>query len=297
MKRKTRTDKVFDVVNYSLMALLVITWLYPMWYCIIQSVSNTAIVSTRDVWIWPKMFTLVNYETVLADKRIVSAFTLSVKITLLGATLSVFTNAAAAYALSKKDLLFRKTFTIIILISMYFGGGLIPWYLLMQNLKLANNFWGFILPSLYAGYTIIVMRTFFSNIPQELEESAKIDGANDLHCFFSIYLPLSMALLATMWLFAAVALWNNWLIGDLVMTNPKLKPMSTILMEIISRNTKSSASGSGLSGADVVAAANKPSSTGIKMAAVLITITPIMCVYPFLQRYFAKGVMIGSVKG
>ena len=297
MRKRTKADFIFDAVNYVFLGLLMLTWLYPMWYCIIQSVSNTSIVSTRDVWIWPKMFTWINYQTVLADKRIVTAFTLSVEITLLGATLSMLANAAAAYALSKKRLIARRTMTAVILVSMYFGGGLIPWYLLMQGLHLANNFWGFILPSLYAGYTLIVMRTFFGGIPNELEEAAKIDGANDLIIFARVYLPLSKALLATMWLFAAVSLWNNWMTGDLLMTQPRLKPMSTVLMEIIARNSKSSASSSGISGSDAVTALNKPSSTGIKMAAVVITITPILCVYPFLQRYFAKGVMIGSVKG
>lgn len=297
MKMKTRGDVIFDVFNYTLMGILMLTWLYPMWYCLIQSVSNTVVVSTREVWIWPKYFTWINYETVLADKRIVSAFLLSVEITLLGATLHVLCNAAAAYALSKKHLIARRTMTTIILISMYFGGGLIPWYLLMQGLGLTNNFLGFIFPMLYAGYTIIVMRTFFSNIPAELEESAKIDGASDLRIFVSIYLPLSMAVLATMWLFSAVSQWNNWMTGDLLMNKPHLKPMSTVLMEIIARNLLTSSSGSGTTGAEVVTGANKPTSNGIKMAAVIITVLPILCVYPFVQKYFAKGVLLGSVKG
>ncbi len=297
MNRKTRGDIAFDVFNYTLMTLLLLTWLYPMWYCLIQSVSNTVIISTREVWIVPRYFTWINYKTVLADSRILTAFSLSVRITLLGATMSVLCNAAAAYALSKKELYARKTITTIILVSMYFGGGLIPWYLLMQGLHLNDSFWGFILPMLYSGYTIIVMRTFFSSLPPELEESAKIDGANELQRFVMICLPLSKAVLATMWLFAAVSQWNNWMTGDLLMTKPNLKPMSTVLMEIITRNKLNSSSGSGISGAEVVTGANKPTSTGIKMAAVMVTVVPILCVYPFLQRFFAKGVLVGSVKG
>ena len=297
MNRKTRGDIAFDVFNYTLMTLLLLTWLYPMWYCLIQSVSNTVIISTREVWIVPRYFTWINYKTVLADSRILTAFSLSVRITLLGATMSVLCNAAAAYALSKKELYARKTITTNILVSMYFGGGLIPWYLLMQGLHLNDSFWGFILPMLYSGYTIIVMRTFFSSLPPELEESAKIDGANELQRFVMICLPLSKAVLATMWLFAAVSQWNNWMTGDLLMTKPNLKPMSTVLMEIITRNKLNSSSGSGISGAEVVTGANKPTSTGIKMAAVMVTVVPILCVYPFLQRFFAKGVLVGSVKG
>lgn len=295
MRLKSR-DKVFDIANSTIMFIFVVLCLYPLWYCVIQSFSNLNLVSARDVWIVPVDFTISNYKAVFEDSMLINSFFVSVKRTLIGSVVSVMCCAMAAYALSKSYLIFRKFFTVFLLITMYFGGGLVPYFILMKGLGLTNNFWGYILPSIYGGFTIIIMRTFFKSIPAEIEESAKIDGASDLSIFFQFVLPLSKALLATMLLFSAVGHWNDWFQGDLLMHDEKLLPLSTILMRVITRNNMIARSAAGQTG-EVLSSVMRPSPVGIKMATVIVATMPILLVYPYLQKYFAKGVMIGSVKG
>jgi putative aldouronate transport system permease protein len=292
----TKGDKIFNAANIIFMFIFMVICLYPMWYCFIQSLSNLQIVSSRDVWIVPVDFTWANYKAVFQDKLLVNSLLISVQRTLIGASVSVLFNALAAYALSKPYLVYRKFFTVVLLITMYFGGGLVPWYLVLRNLRLVNNFMGYIIPSIYAGWTIIVMRTFFKNIPAELEESAKIDGATDIVVFFRIILPLSTAMLATMFLFSAVGHWNDWFLGDLLMRDEHLLPLSTVLMRLIIRSNRI-ASQQWAQQVDIMPSVMRPSPEGIKMAAVIVATVPIIIVYPFLQKYFAKGVIVGSLKG
>jgi putative aldouronate transport system permease protein len=292
----TKGDKIFNAANIIFMFIFMVICLYPMWYCLIQSLSNLQIVSSRDVWIVPVDFTWANYKAVFQDKLLVNSLLISIQRTLIGASVSVLFNALAAYALSKPYLVYRKFFTVVLLITMYFGGGLVPWYLVLRNLGLVNNFMGYIIPSIYAGWTIIVMRTFFKNIPAELEESAKIDGATDIIVFFRIILPLSTAMLATMFLFSAVGHWNDLFIGDLLMRDEHLLPRSTVLMRLIIRSNRI-ASQQWAQQVDIMPSVMRPSPEGIKMAAVIVATVPIIIVYPFLQKYFAKGVIVGSLKG
>ena len=294
----TRSDKLFVAAVNAVMFLVCIVCIYPLWYCFIISVSNTRLVSTREIWFVPRYFTLVNYSAVFRDSRLMNAFFLSVRRTAVGASVSVFMNAMAAYPLSKKYFIGRPVFMTVILITMFFSGGLVPWYLMISNLKLLNSFWGFIIPSIYSAGTIIIMRSFFSNIPIEMDESAKLDGASDLTIFFRIYLPLSKAMLATMLLFSAVGHWNDWFTGDFLMTKQELKPLSTVLMELIVRSNSMSAGASTEEGSNLIMLLQyRPTPGGIKMAAVMVSTVPILVVYPFLQKYFAHGIMIGSVKG
>jgi len=256
------------------------------------------VVSSRDVSVWPLQFTFANYKAIFADTRLMNATFISLARTLLAASLSVFLNAMASYPLSKSKLIGKKFITSFIIITMYFGGGLVPFYVLLNNMRLIDTFWVYIIPSIYAGGTIIVMRTFFKNLPSELEESATLDGANDLRIFFSIYFPLSKPMLATMFLFSAVGNWNDWFAGEIFIRKESLKPLSTILMQIVIRNSTGIRGGSGAGVESVIPAlANQASGVGVKMAAVIFATAPILVLYPFLQKYFAKGMLIGSLKG
>lgn len=294
--KMTRSDRIFTVLNYLLMLIVIVCSVYPIWYCIILSVSNLNIVSVYEVTLWPVEFTLKNYEQVFKDTQLLNSIKISVARTFVGAGGHVMCCAMAAYALSRREMIFNKFITSMLLVTMFFGGGMIPTYIVLNSLKLTNNFWGYILPALYGGYDIIIMRTFIKGIPNEIRESAMIDGAGDARIFFSFILPLSKAVLATVTLFSAVYHWNDWFQGDFLMRDEELYPLSTILMRVITRGQNI---GGGAAAADAVipGVANKPTPTGIKMATVVIAITPIMCVYPFLQKYFAKGIMLGSVKG
>jgi len=262
-----------------------------------MSLSNTNLIAESRIWIWPRYFTTWNYKEVFENQQIMNGFRVSVQRTVVGAVSSVFFNAMAAYALSKKYFIGRQLFMTVIMITMYFGGGLVPHYLLLMRLGLINSFWVFVFPGMFGATTIIIMRTFFSNIPVELDESAKLDGANDITIYARIYLPLSKAMLATMLLFAAVANWNDWFAGDFYIRNRDLKPLSTVLMNLIRANFLMDTAGVYGAGDDVLAAMSRPTSGGLRMAAVIVSIAPILAVYPFLQKYFAHGIMIGSVKG
>lgn len=294
--RMTRSDRIFTTLNYILMLIVILCSVYPIWYCIILSVSNLNTVSVYEISFWPIEFTTKNYEQVFKDTQLLNSIKISLARTVLGAGFHVLCCAMAAYALSRREMIFNKFFTTMLLITMFFGGGMIPTYIVLNSLKLTNNFLGYILPALYSGFDIIIMRTFIKSIPGEIRESAMIDGAGDARIFFSFILPLSKAVLATITLFSAVYHWNDWFQGDFLMRDEKLYPLSTILMRVITRGQNIGGGGMAAD-ASIPSVANKPTPTGIKMATVVIAITPIMCVYPFLQKYFAKGVMLGSVKG
>ena len=295
--KPTKGDKVFNAVNVSLMFIVCLACLYPIWYCLILSLSNTNLIAESRIWIWPRYFTIWNYKEVFENQQIMNGFKIGAYRTVLASVLSVFFNAMAAYALSKKYFIGRQIFMTVIMITMYFSGGIVPFYLLLMNLHLINSFWVYIIPGMFGATTIIIMRTFFNNIPVEMDESAKLDGANDLTIYARIYLPLSKAMLATMLLFAAVANWGDWFAGDFYVRNRDLKPLSTVLMNLIRANFLLETSGVVSSGSEVLEAMNRPTSSGLRMAAVIVSIAPILAVYPFLQKYFAHGIMIGSIKG
>lgn len=294
--RLSREDKVFNAINSVLMVLVIILCTYPVWYCIVTSFSNLNLVSVKAISVWPVEFTWKNYQEVFKDKMLINSFRVSIARTLIGAFTHVFCCATAAYALSHKNLVFGKFFTQMLLITMFFGGGMVPTYILLNSIKLTNTFWGFIIPALYSGFDIIIMRTFFRGIPAEIHESAKIDGAGYGRIFFQFVLPLSSAVLATICLFSAVYHWNDWFQGDLLMRDESLYPLSTVLMRVITRGQAISGGSMGAD-ASIPGLANKASNIGIKMATVVIAVGPIMCIYPFFQRFFAKGMMVGSVKG
>lgn len=294
--RLSRSDRIFTRINNVVMALVIVGSVYPVWYCIILSFTNLSSVSVFDVYLLPVEFTLTNYRQVFKDTQLLNSFRISILRTTIGASLHVLCCAMAAFSLSRKEMIFNKFLTKMLLVTMFFSGGMIPTYILLNSLKLTNNFLGYIFPALYGGFDIILFRTFFRNIPSQISESAMIDGAGNARIFFSLILPLSKAVVATILLFSAVYHWNDWFQGDFLMRDEKLYPLSTILMRVITRGQQIGGGGAPMD-ATIASVVNRPTPTGIKMATVVIAIVPIMSVYPFLQKYFAEGIMLGSIKG
>lgn len=246
---------------------------------------------------WPRSFTLENYEIVFRDKRIINAFYVSVARTVIGTVTSIFCTAVFAYGVTKRELLGRRFYMVACVITMYFSGGLIPTFLLIRSLHLMDSFWVFILPGLISVWNMIVFRTFFQGLPAGLEESARIDGCGYWGTLLRIVLPLSGPVIATLALFTAVYHWNDWFYPSIYITHDALVPIQTKLQQILNSNIMSeqlsqldSASQGRLSQMKSV------TSKSLSMATMMVATIPIIAVYPFVQKYFVKGVLVGSLK-
>lgn len=267
--------------------------LYPVWYTVIVSFNDSADSLRGGMYWWPRKFSLESYKTVFTDKSIIQAFIVTVARTIIGTITSVFFTAMVGYAFSKKRIMGNKFYTIFGTITMFFGGGLIPYFIMIKNIGLYDSFWVYIIPSLFNFYNMIIFMSFFRELPAGLEESAKLDGANDLVIFVRIVIPLSMPVLATIALFNGVGHWNDYFTGVMYINKAELQPIQTFLYRIVASASASRA---------VVAmpagiSAQQVSSTSVRLATMVVTTFPIMCVYPFMQKYFVKGMMIGSIKG
>lgn len=289
-----RKIKIFDFINIVLMILICFCMIYPIWYVVVNSFSRGSEVLKGGIYWWPRGFILENYAAVFQNKEIFTAFAVTVAKTAIGTVTSVLFTAMVAYGLSKTELVGRKIFMTMGIITMFFSGGLIPYFLVIKSLGLLDNFMVFIIPSLFGFYNAIIFMTFFRNIPGELIESAKIDGANDFVVFLKIILPVSAPVIATIALFNGVAQWNDYFTGVIFITKEQwLTPIQTFLYKIISENSSTRIT------ANMPASVRSSmvTSSTIKYATMVITTFPIVCVYPFLQKYFVQGIMVGSVKG
>lgn len=291
--QKSRTDKIFDFFLYTISTIIVIVMLYPMYFIVIASFSNPADVSAGNIVLLPKGITFKGYQKLLEYSQLWVGYKNTILYAALGTVISLVVNVPTAYALSRKDLCGRKLFTVFYLIPMFFTGGLIPTYLIVKDFGLLDNFWVMVLPFSVITYYIIVARTFFNNsIPGDLWEAAQIDGCGNLGFFFQIVIPLSKAVLAVIALWTAVGQWNSYFNALIYLRNPDLQPLQLVLRNIlISNQTISSMS----TGAAAVEA--KQMADLIKYAIIVVSSAPIMCMYPFVQKYFNQGVMIGAVKG
>lgn len=292
-------DRVFDTINIIIMLVIVVVVLYPVLNVVALSFSDAAHIAKADVGILPKGFTLESYNYVLRDRLVWFGYRNSIFYALASTALMLICTSMFAYPLITDDFIGKKFFTVFLTITMFFGGGLIPTYLLMKNMAMLDTVWVMILPGVVGAYNVFVFRTFFQSQPAELRESAQIDGANDFVILFRIVLPLSKALLATFGLFGLVGSWNSWFNGMLYLKTPELYPLQLILREYLYNITSSSMQA--VAGAGGIATnalmMNKIDPKGVQMAMVVVTMFPIMMIYPFFQKYFAKGVMIGAVKG
>ena len=283
-------SRLFVIANYLLLTAFSLTILYPFWNLFVKSISSPDAGIVEALQMWPQKLSLFNYKYVLSNRYIWSGYRETLIRTIGGTFLSVTLTAMGAYALSKRSLPNRKLWTTVVLIPMFFSGGLIPVYLWMVNLNLVDNRLALILPGLISSYNLIIMRNFFMAIPEGLEESAKIDGAGSIRIFFNIVLPISKAVLATVALWVMVGHWNAWFDATIYIRDADKLPLQVVLRRILMEGTQQMMN---LNSTDT----NHITPDTLKAATTFVCMLPIMCVYPFVQKYFVKGVIIGSIKG
>lgn len=292
--KRTSGDRLFDTVNMIVLSIVAIITLFPLYYVFVVSFTDPAeYIQKQGYILFPHKWTLDSYKYLLSTSAFQNATITSGFLATVGTALSLVVTAALAYGLSRKRLQGRRLIMLLILITLLFSPGLIPPYLLVRDLGLINSIWSLILPVLTSGWYVILMKSFFDSIPVELEESAIIDGSTDIGVFFRIVLPLSLPALAAFGLFYAVAYWNTFFSAVLYINDHAKWPLQLVLRNML---IDSSTQAGGSAAAEMMAEQSIPTET-LKMAAVVIATFPILCVYPFLQKHFAKGVMLGSVKG
>ncbi len=285
-------SRIFDCFNYLFMLLFAIITLVPFLNLITMSFSAPEVASQLGLHLFPTEFHFDSYQKVFEADYIWKGFANSILITVAGTLMTVLVSVLAAYPLSKKYLMHRGFWTGIIVFTMFFTGGMIPNYILIRNLGLIDNRLSLILPSLVNTFNMLIVRNFYMSLPDSIEESAKIDGANDIQILFRIVIPLSMSIIATVALWTAVALWNSWFPCLLYIRDTDKYVLQVVLRRIILEGSSEFINFEATSGTTI-----EPAAESIKAATVIVTILPIMCVYPFLQKYFVKGVMVGSLKG
>ena len=291
--KKSKEDKIFDFILYGIAAILIVVALYPMYFIVIASISNPNLVSNGEILFLPKGINFKAYEQLASYSQIWTGYKNTILYVIFGTIFTLVVNIPAAYALSRRKLYGRKALTIFYLIPMFFTGGLIPTYLAVQQFHLLDTFWVMVLPFSVVTYYIIVGRTFFANsIPEELWEAAQLDGCGYMGFFFRIVLPLSKAVIAVIALWAAVGQWNSYFNALIYLRDPELQPLQIILRNILISNQTISSMTTGAAAAEA-----KQMADLIKYAVIVVSSAPIMCLYPFVQKHFNQGVMLGSLKG
>ncbi|TNJ65226.1 carbohydrate ABC transporter permease [Paenibacillus hemerocallicola] len=285
-------ERLFDGANVIFLIMLSVVTIYPFLYVLFASLSDPAwVVQMRGLIWYPKDITLEAYKLVFANPAILTGYANTLFYVIVGTALNILMTSLGAYALSRESVMWKNPIMFLIVFTMFFNGGLIPTYLLVNNLGLLDSRWALIIPSAMSAYNLIIMRTSFQGIPVSLEESAKLDGANDFTVLFRIVLPLSMPVVAVMILFYGVGHWNSWFNALIYLRTRDLYPLQLILREILITNSTDSMM-TGVGGADKM-----PIGETIKYATIIVATIPILLLYPFLQKYFVKGVMIGAIKG
>jgi putative aldouronate transport system permease protein len=284
---------VGDLVIIAVMLIICFVTLYPVWYTVILSFNDSMDALRGGIYWFPRQFSLRSYRTVFLDNAVIKAFNVTIWRTLIGTVVSVFFTSMVAYAFSKKHIMGNRIYLIVGTITMFFGGGIIPYFILLRSIGLYDTFLVYIVPAMFNFWNCIIFMSFFRELPAGLEESAKLDGANDFVIFIRIVIPLSMPVLATIALFNGVYHWNDYFAGVMYINNPDLQPIQTFLYRIIA----SVSVNRGTIDMPASITAQQVSSQSVKLATMVVTTGPIICIYPFLQRYFVKGVMIGSIKG
>jgi ABC-type glycerol-3-phosphate transport system permease component len=289
--KKSIPEKTFDTFNIIILLLIAFTCVYPFIYILSMSLSTAAEASREGFHLYPKEISFTAYKMVLSNPDIVRGFFNSVLRTVLGTTLSVIATCIAAYPLARKEMPMRSNFIFFIMFTMLFSGGMVPTYLLIKNLGLFNSVWALVLPPMLTAFSIIIVKNFFQSLPESFAEAARMEGASEWHILFKIYIPLSKPVLATVALWSMVGHWNSWFDAMLYITDDKKQVLQIFLQRVvIESNTALMEMGI----TDATVADFTPET--IKAATVIITILPIICVYPFLQKYFSKGIMLGGIK-
>jgi len=294
-KNKVKTsnkDKVFQFILYFISGIMLLVVIYPLFFVIIASFSDPSAVAGGDVWLLPKGFTLDGYKELFRHSEIWIGYKNTILYTAVGTLVGLAVNISAAYALSRRDLVGRKFFTILFVFTMFFNGGLIPTFLTIKDFHLYDSFLVMVIPFSVSVFNIIVARTFFqNNIPSDLYDSARIDGCGNLHYFFKIVLPLSKAIIAVIGLWTAVGMWNSYFNALIYLKDSSRYPLQLILRNILITNNLQMSFGSG----EAMQVALRLSSL-MRYSVIIVATVPIMCIYPFVQKHFNQGVMIGAVK-
>lgn len=292
-------DRIYMLFIYIYLFVALLLVLYPLIYILSASVSNPFHVNSGEMWLFPKEWTWMGYEAIFSNTQIWIGYKNTIIYTLLGTSVNLIVTLPCAYALSREDFFGRKFLVNFMIIPMFISGGLIPTYLLMKNLGMLDTIWAMIIPGAASMYNIVVTRTFFeTTIPRELEEAAIIDGCSDLMMFFKIILPLSLPIIAVMGLFYGVGHWNSFFGALIYLTDKAKYPLQMILREILVLQDLSSTGNQMMNASMAELAFSKQQlSEVIKYGVMIVSTLPIIMIYPFLQKYFVKGVMIGSLKG
>ncbi|MCE5170881.1 carbohydrate ABC transporter permease [Paenibacillus profundus] len=287
-------DRIFDVVNYILLSFITIIVLYPLLFVMSASISNPETVLRGEMWLIPREINFDAYHTIFQNKDILSGYGNTILYTAVGTAINLVMTICAAYPLARKDFFGRGLITGMIVFTMFFSGGLIPTYLLIKNLHMLDSLWVMVIPNAVAVWNIIIMRTFFQqSIPGEIQEAAMIDGCSHMQTLLRIVLPLSMPIIAVMVLFYAVGHWNSYFNALIYLTSKDKFPLQLILREILIQSD----SGDMVKLTSESAIKMKMSVEGLKYAVLVVANLPMLILYPFLQRYFVKGIMIGALKG
>lgn len=289
-KKKPASDFFLDIFKVLFLALVVIVCVYPFWNIFIISINDATDAMRGGLYFLPRKLSFASYKDILTRSTFMHSILVTLARTLIGTPLAVLVTTALAYVLSRKEMLWKKPITLIFIFTMYFGGGLVPYYMVLKNLGMLDHFIVYIFPNLVSVYNMILVRNYIEGMPDAIFESAKIDGANDLVVFFKMILPLSKPIIMTIALFVAIMHWNSWFDAYLYTNSQNLKVMQSILVEILNQYQTAGAN----------QAANRAASNitpnSIRMAATMVATIPIIMVYPFIQKYFVKGIMLGSVK-
>ncbi|NOU86538.1 ABC transporter permease subunit [Paenibacillus sp. LMG 31460] len=290
--RASNGDKIFYITNYIILALIACSSLFPLLHLIALSISSSSAIETGKVNLWPIGFTWDTFNVLIEGTPLIRSFSNSALITFVGVALCMLTTIMAAYPLSRPNFYARRFFTLSMIFTMIFTGGIIPTFLVIQSLGLVNSYWALWLPGLVSTYNMLLLRTYFENIPSEIDDAARMDGCSEVRLLLQVVLPISMPVLATLTLFYGVAYWNIFM-SMLIYINDTDKHNLTVLVQQMIQSQNILQQTMMVQPDDQVHVVEE----GIKAAGVIVMITPMLVVYPFLQKYFVKGVMLGSVKG
>ncbi len=293
MMKRTKGEKIFAVINTLFLIFFTICMIYPIIYVAAASFSTPDEINMGNVWMLPKGFTTEAYKAMFKQTGVVQAYMNSILYLTVGSFVQIFVTICGAYPLSRKDLPGRRFFNFAVILTMWLNPGLIPTYLNFNDLGILNTRIGYIIGFACGAYNFVILRSFFESIPDALEEAAKLDGASDIYILSKIFIPLSMSAIATVWLFYAVSRWNGYFWGMLFFKDDAKMPLQVLLRTLVVEMSGKSQ----LAGANVDMSQMKTSEENVTYATIMITVLPMLIIYPYIQKFFVKGVMIGSVKG
>ncbi len=295
--RRFNSDKLFDVVNVLIMLVLLVVFTWPLWFVLIASISDPILVMSGEVLLIPKKLTLAGYKQMLEYKELWTGYANTIFITVVGTVLNLIMSVCFAYPLSDKNFKPRRILLMVFMFTMYFSGGLIPHYLVVKQLGLLDTRWAMIIPSLISVYNSLVIRSYFMNsIPGELEEASLLDGANSAQYLWRVVLPLSKPVLAVVGLYYAVSHWNDYYNALIYLYKAELYPLQTVLRNLLISAQALVNDTSGITDAAAIEEAFNRAMT-MKYSVIVVAAVPMLCIYPFVQKFFIKGVMVGAVKG